>query len=344
MPVRIVGIGSILSCGNGVVALINALMKGKTVNNHSVSMEGFEEYVSPRMSRRMDHLTRMVLFSSHLALKNAGIEKEELGENETGIVFGTALGPQSSTFSFLDGLIDDGDSCVSSYSFTNSIHSTVAAQVSLNLGIRGPLRTITAFSFTAGAAIETAISWISNSQVKRVLLILGEETSRVLTYSREKMGGQGPLRPFSKDCSYISGEGCIVFVLENCKNGYCSIISHEVGLSGDEAASLAATCDMLFCAAAGKADEFKLYQQMWSRARLVGAYSSLYGSFYTGMAVELAIAALSLFNNCVYPIPGVKKIKSIGINLPEEKEYNLKKVAVTAVCSPKRLTYTELEC
>lgn len=336
--VNIMGIGPVLACGEGMDALKTALLEGRAGEEYNVSLDRLGEFVAPKRSRRMDRLTRMAVLSVYLALKDAGVEPDEAFKHETGIVFGTALGPQGSTFSFLDSIIDDGDHCASSFSFTSSVHNTAASQVSFTLGIRGPIRTVTTFGFTAGAAVETAMNWLRNNKVKRVLLILGEESSGVLSYCARKMGGGGGVRPFSKECTYTGGEGCVTFLLENGangKNGYCTVGFHNMCLSEEEAGERSGSCDMLFCASTGKADEFELYERIRSRAPRVGAYSAIYGSLPTGMGVELAIAALSMRDNSVFPVPGAGE---------RAVKQSLKKTAAAAVSGPGSFTFVELEC
>jgi 3-oxoacyl-[acyl-carrier-protein] synthase II len=335
--------GPVLACGEGVDALKAALEQGKPGSDYRVPVKGLGQFVSPRVSRRMDQFTRMAVLAAHLAIQDAGLEKDETLENTTGIVLGTALGPQRSTFSYLDGMIDDGDNCVSSFSFTSSVHNTAAAQISLTLGIRGPARTITAFGYTAGAALGTAVNWLEHRTVQRVLLVLGEETSGVLNYAIEKMGGgSGPLNPFASHCSYRSGEGCVAFVLENSDTGYCAIESLDQCLTIEEAAKQAASRDMLFCAAAGNAEEFDAYRRIGENAPLLGAYSALYGSLFTGMAVELAIAALSLREKVIYPVPVIDDSDRKKFRLPGRMERELKKVAIASVCARDRITFARL--
>lgn len=343
MSVKISGIGPVLACGEGVEALKTALYRGQSSTDNKTMIKGLEEFISPRSSRRMDDFTRMAVLSVCLALKDSGIKFDSISDSRTGIVFGTGLGPQGSTFSFLDGMIDDGDHCVSAFSFTNSVHSTPAAQVALSLGIQGPMRTITAFGHTAGAALETATSWLRNGKVKRVILILGDESSEVMNYSTKKMRSSSRIKPFSEECSYSPVAGFLTFILEDNTDLYCRITFLDMSLSIEEAAERSASCDMLFCALAGKADEFKLYKHICSKAPFFGTYSSLYGSFFTGAGAELAIAALSLREQVVFPIPGIDASDKGGIVPVEKKDKILKKAAVAVVNSQETVTYIELE-
>ncbi len=345
MAVSIEGIGAVLAPGNGVDGLRAALIENRDKTGYTVSLEGLEQFISPRKSRRMDRLTRMVVLGANLAVKDAGIEVDEDFKNSTGIVFGTALGPQCSTFLCLDGIIEDGDNCLSSLAFTSSVHNTPVTQVSLHMGICGPVRTVTTLGYTVGGTLGTALNWLGENIVKQVIVILGEDLSPVLNYAVQGLQGNntgsGPVSPFSSGCTYGGAEGCVAFLLKNGGRGYCDIAAVDISAAVGEAAKSAASCDMLFCAAAGNSDEYETYRQVWAGAPLVGAYSSLYGSFFTGMAAELAIAALSIKDKRTYRVPGDMNIENL--RLPDGNPLTLNKVGVAAVAARDRVTFARLE-
>ena len=340
--VNITGIGPVMACGQGVAALSAALEKGSPADDYQVAAQGLDEFVSPKQSRRMDNFTRMAVLAACLAVRDAGVEADARFTSGTGIVFGSALGPQGSSFSFLDGIMDGGDNCASSFLFTNSVHSTAAAQVALTLGISGPMRTITAFNHTAGAVFASALSWIRHGITGRVLVILAEETSAVQRYGVDRKGARGPIRPFGKECSYVPGEGCVAFMLEAGGPGYCVLRHLDPCLHVEAAAGRAAGCDMLFSAAAGRADEYATYSRLWAGHTLGVAHSPLYGSLYAGMGFEMAIAALSLKKQMVFPVPGIPTSDKPSRTLPLAGSRKLNKLAIAAVTGPERVAYAEL--
>jgi 3-oxoacyl-[acyl-carrier-protein] synthase II len=334
--VKITGIGPVMACGQGAAALRAALEKGAPSANYQVDAQGLDEFVAAKLSRRMDNFTRMAVLASCLAVRDAGIDLDADFKSGTGIVFGSALGPQGSSFSFLDGIIDSGDNCASSFLFTNSVHSTAAAQVALTLGIRGPMRTITAFAHTTGAAFASAQSWLASRAVNRVLVILAEEASAVQRYAASNFGALGPISPLDKGCTYVPGEGSVAFMLEVGGQGYCALSRLDPCLGVEAAAGRSAGCDMLFTAADGRADEFATYRRLWAGPTPHAAHSPLYGSLYAGMGFEMAIAALSLKKQTVFPVPGMANGEKTGGRL-------LRKVAVAAVTGPGKVAYAELE-
>ena len=343
MPVRILGIGTTLACGEGREALEAALRSDRPGLPSDVTTGRLAEFVSPDKCRRLDPMARMALLSASLGLRDAGLSLEDAGNSRTGIVFGTALGPQTSTFSFLDGINQYGDALVSSLAFTNSVHNTPASIVSILLGIRGPIRTIAASGYTAGAALLTALTWVRNDDVRRVVLMLGEECSDVLQYVvRVLGGGTDAVRPFSPDCAYAPRPGLVALVLGRAKSGegYGRIASLDVNLTVEEAAArIAASGSPLFCAASGRAEDHGVYRELRRRAPSA-AYSPRYGSLETGMGVELAIAALTLRARTVFPVPDAGD-GGAAHRAPFPAE--IRSVLVASVCSPGRVTLAALE-
>jgi 3-oxoacyl-[acyl-carrier-protein] synthase II len=341
MRVELTGIGPVLACGQGVAALVSALEKGERVDDYRVAAEGLDEFVPARQSRRMDNFTRMTVLAACLAIKDAAVAGPDL-KNETGIVFASALGPQDSSFAFLDGIIDGGDACASSFLFTNSVHSTAAAQVALVQGMRGPMRAVTAFGHTAGAAFSSAISWIRSGAVRRVLVILTEEVSALQRYCLDRKGARGPIDPFGAGCTVVPGEGSVAFMLEGgAGNGYGWISELEPCLSVAAALERTAGCDLLFSAAAGRADEFAAYDRLGTGKTPCTAHSPLYGSMYAGMGCELAVAALSLKKQFVFPDPAAAAEGGKRTALPASGAAALRKVAIAAAAAPGRITYME---
>lgn len=335
--VRILGLGPVLTCGQGVEALSRALAEEKSGPPAAdLSTEALTAFLPPARIRRIDPFGRMALLAAFLAIRDAGLALEAARTDRWGIVVGTAFGPQTSTFSFLDGLIDGRDHLVSSLAFTNSVHNMVAAQVSLALGVTGPVRTLTAFGYTAGTALRTACHWIQAGRADRVLLILGEESSPVLTYAVGRMGGGAErVRPLADECTYAARPGCAALLLGSGDTGYARVLEVEESLTTAEAAARAALADVLFCAAAGRVDEAGDYRVLTSQARRVRAHAPLYGSLATSLGIEATIAALVLAGRTS------EAVIEAGAG-PETASAAPRTAAVAGVCGPNRVTLVSL--
>jgi 3-oxoacyl-[acyl-carrier-protein] synthase II len=182
-----------------------------------VEIQGLDAFMDKRQLRRVDRFSQMALLASYQALADAGTDLKNT--SNTGIVFGSAYGASSATFSFLDSVINDGDKCASPTLFALSVHNSLAAQVSVNMGITGPVQTFSTFGDTVFNVLQLAESWLNNSAADYVLAGFGDEHCAVRTYVAVSCG-----------CDCIPGEGFTVLLLskdEKTKYGTLNIERSE---------------------------------------------------------------------------------------------------------------------
>jgi len=221
MTVSIKGIGIVSPAGCGISAFKESIEKSLTPPLHydeigikkqalfKAEFHGLEEFMDKRQLRRVDRFSQMALLASYQAISDAGLQKENL--SNSGIIFGSAYGASSATFSFLDSVIKDGDKCASPTFFALSVHNSLAAQVSVNMGITGPVQTFSTFDDTVFNVLKLAESWLNNSDADYVLAGFGDEHCAVRTYSAANYA-----------CGCVPGEGFTVLLLskdENTKYG-----------------------------------------------------------------------------------------------------------------------------
>jgi len=265
---------------------------------------GLQNKRSQRALRRIDSFTRMALLASFDAIKDSGIALKDMGR--TGIIFGSAFGPLNTTFAFQDSLIDDGDKCASPLHFAASVHNSPAAQVSIQMGIDGPVQTLSAFNHTVSGVLELARSWIENGIVDTVIAGAGDEYCPLRGYATARMlNGIAPsgIQPLDFDkCSYLPGEGFAVFILANgekpSKYGVLKKTSVRVGI--DESNSIlkdGKNIKALFLAANGNNGEGETYAKINAGNIPVRAHSHLYGAFPCATALSIAAALLSEENS-----------------------------------------------
>lgn len=316
MSAEILGMGMVSAAGCGIAALKCALEGNirPVVVAHEIETPdgmvalpvytaepaGLERFVPRASLRRMDRFTRMALLSSCLALEDAGLDQK--GDARVGIVFGSGYGPIKTTFDFLDTLIDYGDKGASPTLFANSVHNSLASQVSISLKMQGPCTTLTCFNRTASAVFSTALGWLDADMVDYVLAGAGDEYCAVRGYVAAMSGGRdfGGIRPFLFDeCTYLPGEGFVAFMLGRAggQKGYCTLLGAEVGRG------VPGGLDALFPAANGEAAAGRSYGNVSTGQRNVAAWSPLYGGMPVGNAFDTAIAALSLREGRLYPVP-----------------------------------------
>lgn len=320
MSVSILGIGAVSALGCGTESLKAGLEGGikPVIEEHKIEtadgefslpvytagVNGLDRFVPRASLRRIDRFIQMSLLSSYLAIEDSGIDLKERAR--VGIVFGSGYGSLQTTFGFLDSLIDFGDKCASPTLFANSVHNSLASQVSISLKIQGPSLTLTCFERTTESVMSAAQSWLQEGTVDYVLAGVGDEYCDVRGYATVLSGSRNisGLRPLSFDeCTYLPGEGFVAFLLgkESAEKDYGRVIDIRTGKPG---ADIFNGHDAVFLAANGEQDAGKHYKSLITGDNKFRAYSSLYGGMPVGNGFDMAIAALSLKEGVLYPSPG----------------------------------------
>ncbi len=317
------GIGVVGGFGCGVAALKGALRGAATMPPHKMGRaekdgpdweahlvpdtSSLKDFVPSRASRRMDHFSRMALLAAWLALDDAG-GPDHSGQR-VGLIVATGYGASRSTFAFLDSVIKDGDACASPTLFSNSVHNAAGGHLSILLHMDGPALTVSQFEMSVPAALLCAGLWLAEGRVDRILFGGVDEYSDVLGYCWRRFFGEqagGPMRPMQFDQqSAVPGEGAAFFLLtpdEDDAPRYGFIADVQVGDSRRAQADL--PDDALFILGAdGHRKCCSRYAQYLAADRTVACYTPLYGSLPAGPAFDMAVAALSIRDNRIFPSP-----------------------------------------
>jgi hypothetical protein len=323
------GLGLVTALGNGVDALRAGLAGDvepaieqcavsipggeQTVSMYRAHPEGLETFVSSRAMRRLDSLQRMALLAAHLAFEDAGIDPS--GNPRIGIVFGTGHGALRTTYGFLDSILDGGDEGASPTLFANSVHTALAAQVSINMKIQAPCTTLTCFDQTAISAFETAKIWLDRGDLDFVLVGLGDEISDVTAYTAAlaraksaEAGGSARVRPLELDSfSFSPAEGFVCLVLgREAKGGAHPRVDAierlradasgriDVDFSGDRCVLLGAD---------GIPRNAPAHRALRAESVPCTAHAALLGSLRLSLGFEVAIGALALREGLLRPMP-----------------------------------------
>jgi 3-oxoacyl-[acyl-carrier-protein] synthase II len=256
----------------------------------------------------MDAFSQRALLTGSLALREAGASRE--GPERTGLVVASAHGPLTTMFRYLDQVLDKGDGRGSPVLFASSLHNAPAAYLSLLLGMRGPSLTVTGFHHAFARALGAALDWLARDAVARVVLIADDEFHPVLGYGLRGLGRCAPdgrMRPLAFDrASWVPGETCVAFVLERPGDepSRWGRLGSPVPFRGP--LPLAATAGAgapVFLAARGDPDEGRGYAAALPIAAPVAAYSPLWGANPTSEAMTLAVAAVTLAERRLFPVP-----------------------------------------
>jgi 3-oxoacyl-[acyl-carrier-protein] synthase II len=266
-----------------------------------------EAFLPKRAFRRIDHFARLALLGSHLALQDAGRLEEK--RQRLGVVIATGYGAARTTFSFLDSVLDDGDTCASPTNFSNSVHNAAAAHVSILLGATGPSLTVSQFEMSVFSALLTARQWLLEKRVDAVLFGGVDECGPVLGYCHERFFGEGgrAMTPLLFDRqSAVVGEGAAFFLLTRGgegagRYGFLSDLGFgRLSAGGPRVPENA----LLLLGADGHSRCGAGYGALVPPGAEVAAYAPLYGSLPVGSAFDLAVAGLTMREGRVFAQPG----------------------------------------
>jgi 3-oxoacyl-[acyl-carrier-protein] synthase II len=322
MPISVQGIGVAGGFGCGVDAFRRALSSGSTQPSlypivhagaplelpaHRADTERLQDFVPLRALRRVDRFSRLGMLGAYLALEDAGLLSAGPHEG-LGVIIATGLGPTGIIFAFEDTFLTAGDICASPTYFANSVHNSVAANISLLLGATGPNSTVSQFQLSVPAALQTAWLWLEEGRVDRVLFGAVDELSELVAYAFFRRYGippEGRMTPLMTGTdSAVIGEGAAFFLLsrkEETQPGYCRLERVDTGrrlkprAPGDPAE--------LWVIGADGRREFGAGYAAWAAGTEFACFTPHYGSSPVGPAFDLAAAALMLKTGSVFPTP-----------------------------------------
>ena len=171
--------------------------------------------LSPNINlRRTDQFSRLALTASILALKDGQTNMSDI--TDYGLIVATGYGAVSSTCGFKDSFINNSSLGASPTFFTKSVHNQAASQLSMQLGIRGPVATVCQHYFPFQMALQLAGTWLKEERVSRIFIGGVDENPSFLQYCRK--------RYLSQNCAHTENyltspaiahsEGSAFFILE----------------------------------------------------------------------------------------------------------------------------------
>lgn len=313
---QINGLGLVGGFGSGKEDLLSSLASGDVsvskveLRDHQFSLyqadtSPLETYLNKRALRRIDHFSRLALLGAFQALEDWG--QAELDRSRLGVVICSGFGALNTTFKFLDSVLENGDSFASPTAFSNSVHNSAAAHISIQLKITGPSLTVSQFDQSLVSGLISAQQWLDEGRVDAVLLGAVDEYCSVLGYCWERFFGvssQARMRPLDFSATTaIAGEGAAFFLLQpetEDTSGYGVIDGCEMGnLRGSRQIAtkeqpLVLNCDGLTSTAS-------IYQQYLTGVQPVGCYTPLYGVSPVSQAFDLAVGSLALKRGEFFP-------------------------------------------
>ncbi|MCG8541015.1 MAG: beta-ketoacyl-ACP synthase II [Clostridia bacterium] len=183
-----------------------------------------EEYIDKKEAKRMDRFSQFAVAASKMALKDSGINIDEIDQERIGVALGTGIGGVDTFEKEFTKIIERGPKWVSPFLIPMMICNMGAGRISIEVGAKGP--TITPVSACASAtnAIGDAFRLIQRGDVD--LMFAGGSEAPV---SHSCMAGFGKMKamstrndnpkiascPFTKDRDgFVMGEGAGILMME----------------------------------------------------------------------------------------------------------------------------------
>jgi 3-oxoacyl-[acyl-carrier-protein] synthase II len=256
------------------------------------------EGIPDAVKRRMARVTRMGLAAAMQAVTDAfGPQRKGIypKPERIGLVVGTAFGCLSMAIDHQDRVLTGGAAGVSPSIFSGSIHNAIASQLSISLGIRGPMSTVTTMEHTAIGAMRLAFDWLNADRVDHVVVVIGDELSEFHSYMMANLDVARDFDPQSDACSAIAGEGMAGFVISRpdapgVRQRHCQIT---------DVRAFAERCPVgqrYFVGCHGGEGQWSRHLQ-WIRHNAGTAvepqcHARLFGSMVTAVAFEILVGAL----------------------------------------------------
>ena len=190
-------------------------------------VKGFEptDYIDHKNARRMDRFAQLAVAAGIQAVKHSGLQINADNQDNIGVIIGCGIGGLTTLYEQVKVLIEKGPSRVSPFLAPMMISDIAAAQVSINLGVKGPNLCTTSACSSGSDAIGAACELIKHGDVE-VMLAGGTEAiinpvgisafNALKALSTRNSEPKLASRPFDAERDgFVTSEGAAVLILEN---------------------------------------------------------------------------------------------------------------------------------
>jgi 3-oxoacyl-[acyl-carrier-protein] synthase II len=242
--VVITGLGAITPIGNTVQDYWNGLLNGvsgadritlfdasKFKTQFACEVKGFDPvaYLDKKEARKVDRFTQLAIVSSDEAIKNAGISKDNVNPDRTGVIFSSGIGGlltfQEEVMAYAKG---DGTPRFNPFFIPKMILDIAAGHISMRHGFRGPNFAVVSACASSTHALIEAFHYIKLGKAD-VMVAGGSEAvvcdagvagfNAMKALSERNDDPKTASRPFDKDRDgFVMGEGSGAVVLEELEH------------------------------------------------------------------------------------------------------------------------------
>ncbi|OLS02068.1 beta-ketoacyl-ACP synthase II [Tissierella creatinophila] len=187
-----------------------------------------EDYLDKKEAKRMDRFTQYAVVAARGAIEDGNINLDKLNRDNIGVILGTGIGGLETFEAEHKKLLERGPKRVSPLLIPMMITNMGAAQVSMDLGLKGSTMTITTACASATHAIGESFRMIEKG-IMDMVVTGGTEASitpvglagfcSMKALSTNNDNPQKASRPFDKERDgFIMGEGAGIIVLEELEH------------------------------------------------------------------------------------------------------------------------------
>jgi 3-oxoacyl-[acyl-carrier-protein] synthase II len=242
--VVITGLGAITPIGNTVQDYWNGLLNGvsgadritlfdasKFKTQFACEVKGFDPvaYLDKKEARKVDRFTQLAIVSSDEAIKNAGISKDNVNPDRTGVIFSSGIGGlltfQEEVMAYAKG---DGTPRFNPFFIPKMILDIAAGHISMRHGFRGPNFAVVSACASSTHALIEAFHYIKLGKAD-VMVAGGSEAvvcdagvagfNAMKALSERNDDPKTASRPFDKERDgFVMGEGSGAVVLEELEH------------------------------------------------------------------------------------------------------------------------------
>ncbi|MFD6422909.1 beta-ketoacyl-[acyl-carrier-protein] synthase family protein [Streptomyces sp. NPDC060198] len=231
----VTGIGMITPAGGNAATTWDGVCAGRSLARPDPVLAGLpvdlscpvdldpEAMLGRRLARRLDRFCQLALVAARQAVADAGLSPATWDADRIGVVLGVSCNSMETYVREFTLLGEERPHLVSPLALPRSVASMAAAEVALDLGVRGPNFTVTSACASGATALGVARGLIASGTCD-IVLAGGSESGRsrmaatCFTQMRalSRGGPDGASRPFDTDRDgFVLSEGAAVLVLEH---------------------------------------------------------------------------------------------------------------------------------
>lgn len=183
-----------------------------------VPEKSYRRHVDPGYARRLDQLGRLVMASTRLAVRDAGLPISRATGERTGMVFGTFTGPLETVGRLTETIGTLGPHRVNPRLFPNSVMNAAAGHACLSLQLRGPLSTLATGVASGLAGLGYAADLVRRGEADAMLAVSADELTPLLHLGFDRLGlaASDRVQPYERQATGTGlGAGGVALVVES---------------------------------------------------------------------------------------------------------------------------------